>query len=174
MRKMASRDLKSPLGLLMGYVDLVGMDVNTGKVPDPAYIESIYEAINRIEDLIATLLDAHSSDGDAFVSVKIDPYELIQTVLDDTMPHATQHHHEIVQEIQASLQPIKGDFVQPREAIHNVFGNSIKYTPDRGKITISLYARVDSRIYFTVEDTGYRLPDDSQINILKSYFRAHS
>src|SRR5258708_5166930 len=174
MLKMAYHDLKSPLGLLMGYVDLVGMDVNTGKVPDPAYIESIYKAINRMEDLIATLLDAHRSDGDAFVSVKIDPYELIQTVLDDTMPHATQHHHEIVQEIQASLQPIKGDFVQLREAMNNVFGNAIKYTPDGGKITISLYAGGDSRIYFTVEDTGYGVPDDQQSNIFKSYFRASS
>src|SRR5258708_2373019 len=153
MLKMASHDLKSPLGLLMGYVDLVGMDVNTGIVPDPAYIDSIYKAINRMEDLITTLLDANRADADGFVAVKIDPYELIQTVLDDMMPHASQHQHEIVQEIQSNLQPIKGDFVQLREAMNNLFGNAIKYTPDGGKITVSLYVGGDARFYFTVEDT---------------------
>src|SRR5260221_13602765 len=131
------------------------MDRNSGTVPTPAYIESIYKAFNLMEDLIATLLDAHRAETGGFVAVKIDPYELIQTVLDDMTPHASQHHHVIVQAIQANLQPIKGDFVQLREAMNNLFGNAIKYTPDGGKITLSLYVGGDARFYFTVEDTGY-------------------
>jgi len=174
MLKMASHDLKSPLGLLVGYVDLVGMDVNVGKVPDPTYIESIYKAINRMEGLIATLLDTNRTDGESFVAVKIDPYELIQSVLDDTMPHAKQHSHEVIEKVQENLPSIKGDAVQLREAMNNLLGNAVKYTPDGGKITLSVYVGGDARFYFTVEDTGYGVPADQQGDIFKSYFRASS
>ncbi|MEP7289473.1 MAG: ATP-binding protein [Chloroflexota bacterium] len=171
MLKMASHDLKTPLGLLLGYIDLVWFEVGKGNVPDMAYIESIYKAITRMETLIASLLDAHGSDEDTIVSVPIDPYELVQTVLEDSLPSAQQHQQHIIRNFQRNLHPIKGDPVQLREAMNNLFGNAIKYTPDEGSLTINVYTEED-RFYFSIKDTGYGVPEDQQPNIFQPNFRA--
>lgn len=173
MIKMASHDLKSPLGVLLGYVDLVWGDVSTSVVPQPSYIEAIYKAITRMETLIASLLDAHKAEDDSFVTVAIDPYELFQSSLEDVTPAAEQHHHEIIKNIQTNLHPIKGDFVQLREAMSNLLNNAVKYTPDGGTITINIYIEED-RFFFSVKDTGYGIPADQQSHIFESYFRANS
>jgi signal transduction histidine kinase len=171
MIRMASHDLKSPLGLLVGYLDLVWTDISKGVLPDQAYIESIYKAVTRMETLIASLLDAHRSDQDSLVAVAIDPYELIQTVLDDVLPVAGQHEHKVIQNVQTNLHPLKGDFAQLREAMYNLIGNAIKYTPNAGTITVDSYTEED-RFYFSVKDTGYGIPADQQKYIFQPYFRA--
>ncbi|HLY27589.1 MAG TPA: ATP-binding protein [Aggregatilineales bacterium] len=171
MIKMASHDLKNPLGLILGYVDLIGSDVNMKKVPETMYIEGMYKAITRMETLIASLLDARRAEENAFASGPIDPYELIQGVLDDMLPAAQQRNEEVIRNIQFDLHPIKGDFVQLREAMNNLVGNAIKYTPEGGTITIKVYIEED-RFYFAVEDSGPGIPEDEQENIFKPYFRA--
>jgi PAS domain S-box-containing protein len=171
MIKMASHDLKSPLGLLLGYIDLIWTDVSAGTMPDPTYIEAIYKAITRMETLIASLLDAHRSEKDTLESKPIDPYELIHAVLEDMLPMAMQHKQTVLKNIQKNLHPVKGDFVQLREAMNNLVGNAIKYTPDGGTITLNVYIEED-RFYFSVKDTGYGIPDDQKDRIFQPYFRA--
>jgi signal transduction histidine kinase len=171
MIKMASHDLKSPLGVLLGYVDLLWHDVSSNQVPQSSYIEALYKSITRMETLIASLLDAHRTEDDAFSTVAIDPYDLFQTVLDDIVELTAQRDHQIIKNIQPNLHPIKGDFVQLREAMNNLLSNAVKYTPDGGTITINIYTEED-RFYFTVKDTGYGIPADQQPHIFETYFRA--
>src|SRR5260221_10453052 len=171
MLKMASHDLKGPLGLLLGYVDLLHQDVISGVMPEVTYLESIYKAITRMETLIATLLDAHRSDQETFTASPIDPIALIDSILEDLMPLIAQHSQQLVKKFQSNLDPIKGDAVQLREAMSNLVGNAIKYTPDGGTLTVSVYAE-DERFYFSVKDTGYGVPQDQQQHIFQPYFRA--
>jgi PAS domain S-box-containing protein len=170
MIKMASHDLKGPLGLLVGYLDLMLTDMQAGMMPDRLYIDNIYKAITRMETLIASLLDAHR-DEDSLQSKPIDPYELIQDIVEDMTPVAAQHNLTLVKNIRSNLHPIKGDFVQLREAVNNFVTNAFKYTPDGGTITINMYTEED-RFYFSVQDTGYGIPEDQQAYIFKPNFRA--
>ncbi len=172
MIRMASHDLKNPLGLLSGYLDLVWTDIQNKTIPDPMYVESLYKAVTRMETLIASLLNTQRAESNTTMDwAPIDPNELIQAALDDMLPLAEQHKHTVVKDIQTMLHPLKGDFVQLREAIDNLISNAIKYTPDGGKITIHVYIEED-RFYFSVEDTGYGIPADQQDQIFEPYFRA--
>jgi signal transduction histidine kinase len=173
MIRMASHDLKNPLALLVGYLDMIADDVNHNNVPNPAFIENLYKAITRMETLIASLLDTESDEQGATMKRQpIDPYELIDAALDDMLPAAEQHQHRVVKNIASNLHPIKGDFVQLREAMDNLISNAVKYTPDGGTITIGAYSEED-RLYFSVKDTGYGIPADQQSKIFQPYFRAN-
>ena len=173
MIRMASHDLKNPLALLVGYLDMIADDVNHNLVPNLAYIENLYKAITRMETLIASLLDTERDEQSTGVKRQpIDPYELVDTALDDMLPGAEQHKHRVVKNTASNLHPIKGDFVQLREALDNLISNAIKYTPDGGTITIQAYAEED-RLCFSVKDTGYGIPADQQAKIFEPYFRAN-
>jgi signal transduction histidine kinase len=147
-------------------------DVSHGILPDLSYIESLYRAVTRMETMIASLLETERAEHDSPMKrVPINPYDLIQHVLDDMLPLAEQHGHKVVKNIQPNLHPIKGDLVQLREALNNLFSNAIKYTPDGGTITLSAYIQ-DDRLYFSVSDTGYGIPADQQAQLFQPYFRA--
>ncbi len=172
MIRMASHDLKNPLSLMIGYLDLIQSDVSSGVLPEPDFLDGISKAVERMESLIETLLDTERAEQDAPMRpVIIDPYELIERVLDEMIPAANQHKHHVVTNIQPNLQPIKGDFVQLREALNNLFSNAIKYMPDGGTVTLEVYQE-DQRLYLSVQDTGYGIPADQQASIFQPYFRA--
>jgi signal transduction histidine kinase len=172
MIRMASHDLKNPLALLVGYLDMIWDDVSRNVLPDPRYIDSLYKAINRMETLIASLLDTdHDDQNTPLQRLPVDPYALLQAVLEDMEPIAAQKSHQIVQNFQPNLRAIRGDFIQLREALDNLLSNAIKYTPNGGTITISVYVE-DERMNFNVEDTGYGIPADQQARIFEPYFRA--
>lgn len=172
MIRMASHDLKNPLALLVGYLDMIYDDVSRNVLPDLAYIESLYRAVTRMETLIASLLETERAEQDSPMKrVPINPYDLIQYVLDDMLPLTEQHGHKVIKNIQPNLHPIKGDVVQLRETLNNLFSNAIKYTQDGGTLTLNVYAQ-DERLYFSVADTGYGIPADQQAQIFQPYFRA--
>jgi PAS domain S-box-containing protein len=171
MLKMASHDLKGPLGLLLGYVDLLHQDVLAGTLPEVSYIESIYKAITRMETLITTLLDAHRSEQENFVAAPVEFHDLVDGILEDMLPLTLQRNQQVVRKFQQDLRPVKGDAVQLREAVSNLISNASKYTPSGGTITIAVYAE-DDRFYCSVKDTGYGIPHDQQSKIFQPYFRA--
>ncbi|MBX3082547.1 MAG: GAF domain-containing protein [Anaerolineae bacterium] len=174
MIQMASHDLKNPLGVLIGYLDLMQYDITHNTMPDPMYIDHMHKTITRMETLIATLLEAQRSDRDVTMKrVPVDPHELIDVVLEDNADAANQHNQKLVKDIQKALRPLRGDFLQLRQAMNNLVGNAIKYTPDGGTITVRVRTE-DDRFLFTVDDTGYGIPADQQDKIFSSYFRATS
>jgi two-component system sensor histidine kinase VicK len=172
MIQMASHDLKNPLGVLVGYLDLLTYDIYQKQVPDPAYIENMHRVITRMETLIATLLDSQRSEREGSMKrVPIDPNELVLAVLEDNEDSIRMRQHTLIREIQPNLRPLRGDFAQLREAMNNLIGNAVKYTPEQGAITINVRTE-DERFYFSVADNGYGIPKEQQSNIFQPYFRS--
>jgi signal transduction histidine kinase len=169
--KMASHDLKNPLGVLIGYLDLIDLDIANQAVPDPSYVDNMHRVITRMETLIATLLDSQRSESNGGMQrAAIDPNELLNAVIEDNQLAAQQRKHTITQDISPLLRPLLGDMLMLRQAINNLVGNAIKYTPEGGLIAISARTEED-RFYFSVADNGYGIPEHQQDGIFTPYFR---
>lgn len=172
MLQMASHDLKNPIGVLRGYLDVIRGDAKNGVPPEPGFLENMYKAIARMETLVSNLLDIQRAEHSSPLRRDlIDPYELIQAVIDDITPGVQARRHTLIQNIQSGLRPLKGDFTRLREAMDNLIENAIKYTPEGGQITISLFTE-DERFNFNVKDTGLGIPADQQSRVFQPYFRA--
>ena len=66
---------------------------------------------------------------------------------------------------------MSGDPAQLREAIDNLIGNAIKYTPDNGAVRVRLEQNA-GRVIFEVKDNGLGIPDDQQERLFQPFFRA--
>ncbi len=172
MLQMASHDLKNPLGVLLGYLDMLREDTQNGLVPDMQFVEGMLRAVDRMDLLIQTLLSPERIEQQATQRLQsINPHQLLAQVLDDMEDSARARQHDVRLEVDPQTPTISGDPIELREAMGNLVGNAIKYTPPGGTITIRMSAE-DGRFFFSVVDTGLGIPADQQNSIFRKYFRA--
>lgn len=169
---MASHDLKNPLGVLLGYLDMMREDTANGVAPDPIFVDGMFRAVERMEALIQTLLSQERIEAQGSVPrQRIDPGELLYEAIGDMRASANAKAQSLVLEISEGMPQISADPVELREALSNLVSNAIKYTPELGQITIRMSSE-DSRVYFSVIDNGLGIPADQQNEIFNKYFRA--
>jgi two-component system sensor histidine kinase VicK len=169
--QMASHDLKNPLGVLLGYLDMMREDVGRGLPPEPQFIEGMWRAVERMDTMIQTLLNEDRIEQSAKKRYQtLNPYELLENVITDMTDSAKARNHLLEKEIAPDLPQFPGDPIELREAMNNLISNAIKYTPDGGRITVRMTVE-DSRLFFSVADTGMGIPADQQSAIFNKYFR---
>jgi PAS domain S-box-containing protein len=172
MLQMASHDLKNPLGVLLGYLDMLREDAEHGIIPDAQFIEGMFRSVERMENLIQTLLNQDRIDAQTAQQLQpVNPSKLLDMVMDDMRESARAMGHNLVIEAAPNLPMLSGDPVELREAMGNLMSNAIKYTPYGGTITVRMTAE-DNRFFFSVSDTGLGIPLDQQSGIFGQYFRA--
>src|SRR5690606_27634271 len=66
---------------------------------------------------------------------------------------------------------VQGDPTDLYEAISNLIGNAIKYTPQGGRVDV-LLKKMDGWALLEIEDTGFGVPVDLQSNLFKPFYRA--
>jgi len=55
--------------------------------------------------------------------------------------------------------------------LHNLIGNAIKYTPERGSVSVELFTQSDQAV-ISVSDTGIGIPENDLSQIGEEFFRA--
>jgi signal transduction histidine kinase len=68
------------------------------------------------------------------------------------------------------LGNVLGDPVRLAEVVANLVSNAIKYTPQQGRIMVSL-ARKGAEIYFQVTDTGRGIPPEARPQLFQKFYR---
>jgi two-component system phosphate regulon sensor histidine kinase PhoR len=173
MIQMASHDLKNPIGVLRGYLEIIQGDIKGGEPPAAQLLESMARTIQRMETLVATLLDVQRAEQNAPLDrALIDPQALLQAVLDDTTPGINLRGHTLRVNIQGEMAEFQADFARLREAMNNLVENAVKYTSPGGQVTITA-AMSDERFSFSVKDTGLGIPEAAQADLFQPYYRAH-
>ena len=63
-----------------------------------------------------------------------------------------------------------GDSIKLNQILYNLTDNAIKYTPDGGKITVSL-EKTETRIIWKVRDNGVGIPPEDLDHIFDRFYR---
>lgn len=172
MLRMASHDLKGPLHIALGYLNMMQMDlVDTGAM-HAAWVDEIVHSLERMNHLIDDLLSEERMERESkFRSTVIDPYALIEEALEEVIDSLQRKGLHLNQHIASDLVAVQGDRAQLRQAMVNYLSNAIKYTASGGIITIHAYLEAQ-RFVFAVEDTGIGIPADLQAEIFRRGYRA--
>ena len=172
MVQMASHDLRNPLGVAMGYVEMLVEELRPLTPLRQQALNGLESSLTRMQTLVAELLDMERLESG--VDQTREPVELdrlTEAVVVELKEQAAAKHQTLDIAIASALPAISGDPVRLKQALSNLVGNAIKYTPEAGHIWVRL-ARRDDRIVFEVQDTGYGIPKTSQAKLFQRFYRA--
>jgi signal transduction histidine kinase len=126
-----------------------------------------------MQRLIQDLLDvARVEAGGLSVSTSvIDAESLVREVAAQQEPLAVQKNVRLVLDVRGQLPRICADHDRLVQVLGNLIGNAVKFTPERGAITIEAKQR-DSQVHFVVRDTGPGIPEADLKNVFTPYWQA--
>ncbi|MFW5691228.1 MAG: histidine kinase N-terminal 7TM domain-containing protein [Chloroflexota bacterium] len=172
MIRIASHDLRSPLGTLRGYLTLLDMDREQLPTDHHEWVDMMALLINRMERIIDDILSLERMQ-EAAVFEPVDLGVLVRTVVTDEQLEARQRQHALTVDTPSQVISISADAVQLREALTNLISNAIKYTPAGGRIDVRLW-QAGGMVKLEVTDTGYGIPEDQHTRLFKPFSRTYS
>jgi two-component system, chemotaxis family, CheB/CheR fusion protein len=149
-----SHELRTPLSTLLMQAQLL---LHTPF--DEARVRRSGETIERAAKAQAQLID-DLLDISRIVTGKlpmelqpVDVTAIVRAALDTVAPSLEQKQHELVLELGEALPAVAGDPMRLQQVIWNLLANAIKFTPARGRVTVSA-DELDGRVRVRVSDTG--------------------
>lgn len=173
MIRMASHDLRNPLGNVMGFIEILTHSVSE-KLDDEEreYLVYMKRSATTMKSLIDDLLTLEKIESERTQSWKlIDLGQLIRDVHEAQKASADLKQQTLVLEYDEVPAQILGSSTQIRQAAVNLISNAIKYTPAHGRIQVRLNTH-QNRIQFEVEDNGYGISPERQKRLFQRFYRA--
>jgi len=166
---LASHDLRSPLTVVRGYLDI--LDTPVTHAQHEKAVVGARRATERLESLLNDLLYATRVDRVLAPQVlrPVDLSALAQSV-------AASLQIGALQTIEVSaVEPVVvlGDSDRLEQAITNLVGNAIKHGPAEGVISVEVTA-VDGRARVTVSDEGPGIPEAQRESLFERGVRGSS
>ena len=138
------------------------------------FVERIQAAAEHMQELVQNLLDLAKIDmGVEPRQETVDISALIVEIMDEFQPQA-EAKEQTLRLKKAKGQPkVQGDTLQLRQALRNLVGNAIKYTPVAGSVDLSVETE-NTVITICVKDTGYGIPADDLPFIFDRFYRVRN
>ena len=173
MIRMASHDLRNPIGNVLGYLELLthyAQPVMTKEFQ--LCIDNIRVAARSMKSLVDDLLSLERIDSERQTAwVTFDLGALVQEVHELQQASAGLKHQSLLLERPAEAVLVLGSSTQMRQAVANLVSNASKYTRDEGRIVVRLREEA-GRVTFEVEDNGLGIPQDRQTRLFQRFYRA--
>lgn len=172
MLRIAAHDLKNPLARIMGFTELLDMQLDLEE-RHQRYLGFILTASKDMLNIINDILNLERLRSGKLLLREIDFTKLVQEVCASHQPDIIQKQQTFALKVPEAIVYANADVGQLSQAVTNLVGNAIKYTPDKGEITVRLQT-ADKDIRFEVQDTGYGIPQSAQEKMFTEFFRAKS
>lgn len=166
----ASHELRTPLTIMRGEIELALHEPQNTKSYQET-LASLLEEVVRMTSIIDGLILLAKADSD---SIKLEKKPTRLDILVDEI----KEDAEVLAErkrIDVSISnldetTVVGDEVRLRQLMLNLVDNAIKYTPEGGKVTLSLERNNDSAS-FIVEDTGIGIQPNDLNKVFDRFYR---
>lgn len=168
---LASHELRTPMVSIRNYIWMV-LNGKGGKVnpKQREYLRRAYDSTSRLSRLVNSMLNlSRIESGRVILSVQqIDIRKVIRDVITEIGVRADQVGIKLAlrQQVQSvktgesvQLPTVLVDTDKIKEVLVNLIGNSLKFTPAGGTITISLAVERDY-VWVRIVDTGVGLDKD--------------
>lgn len=172
-----SHELKTPLSSIKAYIEmLVDGEADDEKTRNEFY-EIISTETDRLHRLIENILNISRIES-GVVKVVREPTSMTavaKQVLDVALPQARSKNIELIDRLAPLYHQVEADRDMIYQAVLNLVSNALKYTPEGGKVTVSVSA--DERrgvAVCEVSDTGAGIPSDDLPHIFDKFFRVRA
>ena len=166
-----SHDLRSPLTSILGYTELVE---RTGPLNpnQQEFLQRLQRSIQHITTLINDLLDLGRLEAGFDTRREAVQLEgVLKYTLDMFDGQVKKKKISLTTDIAPNLHPLRANPIRIRQMLDNLVGNAIKYTPNEGRIHVSMLMQ-DNQIILKVQDSGFGIPPEEQGRVFEKFYRA--
>lgn len=153
---VASHELRTPMTAIKSYL-WMALNDKGGPLNEKQryYVERGYNSVDRLIRLVNDMLNiSRIESGRITIELQsVDLAKLTQDVVDEVMPRAHELGVTVTLQNNEVLPRVLADADKIKEVIINLIGNSLKFTPKGGSITLSFYKK-DGFVGTKIVDTG--------------------
>ena len=151
-----SHELRTPLTTMREFISIISDEI-PGKLSKEQrdYVDIIRSNIDRLARLINDLLDISKIESGKIELKKtfITLPNLVKNVIAALKPKASHKHIELKLSCQAFMSRVYIDTDRIVQVFTNLIENAIKFTPERGKVTVKIINK-EKELECSVADTG--------------------
>lgn len=169
-----SHELRTPLTSIKSYLEALDEGALSEPVA-PDFIKVSLDETNRMMRMVSDLLslsridnatshlDIELTNFTAFITFILNRFDKIRSQNDDKK-------YEIIRDYPINSIWVEIDTDKMTQVIDNIINNAIKYSPDGGKITVSMKT-TDTQMILSISDEGLGIPKKDLPKIFDRFYR---
>lgn len=169
-----SHELRTPLTSVKSYLEVLDEGALSEPVA-PDFIKVSLDETNRMMRMVSDLLslsridnatshlDIELTNFTAFITFILNRFDKIRSQNDDKK-------YEIIRDYPINSIWVEIDTDKMTQVIDNIINNAIKYSPDGGKITVSMKT-TDTQMILSISDEGLGIPKKDLPKIFDRFYR---
>ena len=168
-----SHELRTPLTSILGFTSLLRRRFAGGDGTLARGLETIERSARTQARLVGDLLDI-SRILAGKLELEVAPTELvpvIEAAVEGVRPAAEEKGLALTTELEPEVGEVPGDAVRLQQVLTNLLANAVKFTPERGRVTVRLDEEGgEARI--TVGDTGVGIAPEFLPHVFERFRQA--
>ncbi len=169
-----THELRTPLSTIkMGIVLLKEGVEGPLTEGQQGLLKVLEKETHLLMDLVNSLLDLSKMEA-GMMRFQLEPKNigpLIDQTVEETGPLLEAKKINLGVSVKETLPNIKIDSERILQALRNIIGNAVKFTPERGQVRVSA-RRADHGVEVSVADTGPGIPAGNLITIFEKFQQA--
>lgn len=167
-----SHELRTPLASLKTLAETLKQSATKDKKTSQKFLSMMEIEIDNLIQIVEEQLELSKIESGKvpLVLEKMQPADLISRSLSRMRVQAERAGLELMQEISKDLPPIHVDAGRIEQVMVNLIHNAIKFTPPKGKITVSA-KEAGNLIVFSVRDTGQGISEKDLPRIFERFYK---
>jgi len=171
-----SHELRTPLTAIKGFSELT-LQGSSGMLTEQQrhFLTRINANADRLTRIIADLLDLARIESGTIhmVWTPVALPELLHEVLEQLQLMARPKGQTLRLTCPHDSLTIMGDHDRLQQIVTNLVHNALKFSPEKGTVSVELCRDSLTTIMIVVSDTGPGIPDHVLSNLFEPFFQAH-
>ena len=169
-----SHELRTPLTSVKSYLEALDEGALTEPVA-PDFIKVSLDETNRMMRMVTDLLHLSRIDNESsHLDIELINFTAFITFIlnrfDKMRNQNEEKKYELVRDYPINSVWIEIDTDKMTQVIDNILNNAIKYSPDGGKITVSMKT-TDDQMILSISDQGLGIPKQDLPKIFDRFYR---
>ena len=168
-----SHDLRNPLAIIQGYIETLIMKSNSlSQKEQERYLKVVLESSEKLTRLVSDLFELSKLEAGQ-IQMKKEPFfahELLSDASAKVSLLLQDKGIEIKSELNEELPMVYADLSMIDRVVQNLLDNAIKYTPEKGKITLITKPK-NGHVEIKIKNTGSGIPKKDLPHIFDRYYK---